>query len=630
VKSPMPLLQSVLDDMSTMCHTSTTRDLKTIARRVEHEGLSFLTITLPNFGKDLQKGLDQGYVDSNLFTGFQWKGGLPRFLSGFLCHVFDSGSGKLLSEPSVAHIQAIRQITLMFAKIELECTDARKSDAYRRFVECEQEVRNADARLDPDRTSRYHRISTLLWGDLLSAVDSLVFSSEGRTNRLGWLLPKHGPGATADRLRGNAKWRQSEWTDRLEQVFPSGEHLIPNFRYHSDLSELRFLEPGTERPVRVVDVPKTLETPRIIAIEPACMQYVQQSLLGAFRKVVDADDTASSLIGWSEQMLNQRLAQKGSRDGTLATIDLSEASDRVSNQHVRGLLRNHPHLNRAVDSCRSRKADVPGHGVIRLAKFASMGSALTFPLEAMVFATVIFVALERGLSRPLRRRDIKSFVGQVRVYGDDIIVPTDCVSLVVAELEAFGFRVNTNKSFWTGKFRESCGKEYYDGEDVSVVRMRSDIPSDRRNVREIVSSVSFRNQLYFAGLWKTARYLDDRLRRIIPFPVVLQSSPVLGRHSFLGYQTDRNCSSLHRPLVKGYVGKSDLPVSRLDGMEALLKCLVLAEHGRPSPSQELDPHEAGRLRRDLTSILPGAGDEHLERSGRPRVRGIKLGWHTPY
>jgi len=630
VKSPMPLLHCVLDDLGTHCHTSTVRDLKTITDRVEHEGLSFLTITLSDFGKDLEKGLDQGRIDSTLFTGFQRKGGLPRFLSGFLCRVFDSGSGMLLSEPSLAHIHALRQITLMFAKIEVPCTDARNSDAMRRYIECEQEVRNADARLDPDRTSRYNRIGTLLWADLLCGVDANASAPEGRTSQLGWFIPKHGPGATADRLRGNGKWRQREWTERLEQVFPSGEHLVTSFRHHAWLDGLRFLEPGAERPVRVISVPKTQRTPRIIAIEPACMQYMQQALLGAFRKAVDSDDTSRSFVGWSEQMFNQRLALEGSRNGTLATIDLSEASDRVSNQHVRSLLRNHRHLNDAVDSTRSRKADVPGHGVIRLAKFASMGSALTFPLEAMVFATIIFVALERKAQRPFRRKDIESFIGQVRVYGDDIIVPVDSVTAVIEELEAFGLRVNSNKSFWTGKFRESCGKEYYDGEDVSVVRMRTLLPSHRRDVREIVSTVSLRNQLYKAGLWKSARYLDELVGRIIPLPTVLESSPVLGRHSFLGYHPEKHCSTLHRPLVKGYVVKSDIPVSKLDDLDALLKCFVLAEHANPSEREEHDSIAAGKLRRDLTGLLPGTGDEHLERSGRPRVVDIKLGWHTPY
>lgn len=629
MKSPMPLLERVLDDLGTHCHTSTIRDLKTITDRVEHEGLSFLTITLSDFGKDLEKGLDQGRIDSTLFTGFQRRGGLPRFLSGFLCHVFDSRTGMLLSEPSLAHIHALRQITLMFAKIEIPCTDARSSDAMRRYIECEQEVRNADARLDPDRTSRYNRIGTLLWADLLCSVDANASAPEGRTSHLGWFIPKHGPGATADRLRGNGKWRQSEWTERLEQVFPSGEHLVTSFRHHSWLDGLRFLEPGAERPVRVISVPKTQRTPRIIAIEPACMQYMQQALLGAFRKAVDSDDTSRSFVGWSEQMFNQRLALEGSRNGTLATIDLSEASDRVSNQHVRSLLRNHRHLNDAVDSTRSRKADVPGHGVIRLAKFASMGSALTFPLEAMVFATIIFVALERKAQRPFRRKDIESFIGQVRVYGDDIIVPVDSVTAVIEELEAFGLRVNSNKSFWTGKFRESCGKEYYDGEDVSVVRMRTLLPSHRRDVREIVSTVSLRNQLYKAGLWKSARYLDELVGRIIPLPTVLESSPVLGRHSFLGYHPEKHCSTLHRPLVKGYVVKSDIPSSKLDGLDALLKCLVLAERANPSEWED-DSYTAGKLRRELIGILPEADDEHLERSGRPRVVDIKLGWHTPY
>jgi len=628
VKSPMPLLLSVLDDLGTMCHTSTIRDEQTLAERVEHEGLSFLTITLPQFGKDFEKSLDLGAVGSNQFAGFRRTGGLPRFLRGFLCHVFDSSTGKLLSEPSTVHIWAVRQLTLMFAKIDLMCTDARRDAAIGGYIECEQEVRDADARLDPDRIRRFNRVGTLLWAPLLSAVDELVFSVGGETRQLGRLIPKHGPGKTADRLRGNGKWRQREWTDRLEQVFPSGEHLVPNFRYHSHISELHFLEPGAERPVRVVTVPKTLKAPRIIAQEPACMQFVQQALLGALRRAVEADDFARQLIGWDEQMPNQRLAQEGSRNGTLATLDLSEASDRVSNQHVRNLLRNHSSLAGVVDASRSRKADVPGHGVIRLAKFASMGSALTFPLEAMVFATVIFMALERGLSSPLSQRTIRSYAGQVRVYGDDIIVPVDCVGAVIAELEAFGFRVNASKSFWSGSFRESCGKEYYAGEDVSIVRQRTVLPTSQRDVREIVSTVSFRNQLYFAGMWKTARHLDMLLERIIPLPVVLQTSPVLGRHSFLGYNAERDCSKLHRPLVKGFVARSVIPDSFLDGPDALLKCLSKAERGNPSEVLETDSKSAGKLRRALSWLLPESTEKHLERSGRPRVVGMTLGWHT--
>jgi hypothetical protein len=615
VKSLMPFLQCLLDDFSKLCCTSTSRDLKTITTRVEHEGLSFLTITLPNFCSDFQKSLDQGFVGDDQFAGFARTGGLPRFLSGFLRHVFDSESGVLLNEPSLLHVGAIRQITLAFGKINIPCSSARDAAAMRSYIECEQEVRRSDTRMaaSPDWVSRFRRVSTLLWGDVLSSVDRLVYDGGGAS-----ITPKHGPGSTADRLHGNAKWEQAEWTERLEQVFPHGIHLVSSWRYFQDLRHVRILEPGAERPVRVITVPKTLKTPRIIAIEPTCMQYMQQGLLAAIRKAVEADDIASGLIGWAEQEPNKLLARESSRDGTLATLDLSEASDRVSNQHVRELLAYHPHLREAVDASRSRKADVPGHGVLRLAKFASMGSALTFPLEAMVFATIIFMAIERELRTPLSRGAIRSYLGKVRVYGDDIIVPVDLVHSVIAELESFGLKVNASKSFWSGKFRESCGGDYYDGHDVSVVRVRSLLPTHRTDVPEIVSTLELRNHLYKSGLWGTARYLDEELGRLIPLPVVLETSPVLGRHSFLGYETQRDCPELFRPLVRGWTLQPRLPSSKLEGAGALLKCLVLLENRSESCDLvETSEHNAEKRGAHWIRSLPGSDDPHFAMT-RPR------------
>nr|QDH89759.1 MAG: RNA-dependent RNA polymerase [Leviviridae sp.] len=101
-----------------------------------------------------------------------------------------------------------------------------------------------------------------------------------------------------------------------------------------------------------------------------------------------------------------------------------------------------------------------------------MGSALCFPMEAMVFTTLIFLGIQRSLNKPLYPRDLKRYVGSVRVYGDDLIVPVDQVPSVVRTLEHFGARVGSDKSFWTGKFRESCGREYFNGHDVSITRVR--------------------------------------------------------------------------------------------------------------------------------------------------------------
>lgn len=616
------LVLEALRERGAWCGTSTAKDEELILRRVEHEGISFLTISLPAFGKDFEKSLDQGKVDRSLFQGFTWKGGLPRFMGGFLGLVFDRASGILIDDPSIEAIRAIRQITLMCGKVNIDCSQERIDAAIQQYVDVEQEVRRHDAARTPDMYSAFKRVGVLLWADIFSKIDRKVYE--------GKLIPRHGPGSTADRLLGNQKYDQSEWPQRLEPYFPSWEYLIPNERFVSNLDRVNFLEPRDERPVKVITVPKTLKTPRIIAMEPTAMQYAQQALKAEIYEEVERDDTLRSLVGFMDQEPNRFLAWKGSFSGNLATLDMSEASDRVFNQLVRTLLENHPHLSGAVDACRSRKADVRGHGIIRLAKFASMGSALCFPIEAMIFATIIFLGIQKDLGRPLTRRDIKSYRGQVRVFGDDIIVPVDHVQSVIQELEAFGLRVNLGKSFWTGKFRESCGKEYYDGEDVSIVRVRALLPTSRKDATELVSTVSLRNQLYKAGSWRTVHFLDSRIRKVIPFPIVSEDSPVLGRHSFLPFEPERTETgkSLQRPLVRGATVRTRLPRNAVDGESALLKYFLTRDR-----SEWIEPDDAERrtsvdylsLLRSIDS-LPAADKEHLERSGRPDSVSITIRW----
>jgi hypothetical protein len=384
---------------------------------------------------------------------------------------------------------------------------------------------------------------------------------------------------------------------------------------------LNVLEPGAEKPVRVISVPKTLKTPRIIAIEPAVMQYTQQSLSRSLLSAIREDSFLSFAIGTDNQDPNRDLARRGSLSGDLATLDLSEASDRVSNQHVLALFAGWPGLSRAIQATRSRKADVLGHGVLRLAKFASMGSALTFPIEAMVFLTVILLGIEQELSAPLAAKDIKSLRGRVRVFGDDLIVPRDNVLSVCDVLSTFGYKVNVDKSFWTGRFRESCGKEYYDGHDVSIVKVRRVLPTTQQDASEVIGAVEFRNQAYWSGLWKTAAFMDNHIRKVIKyFPNVAPTSSLLGRESALGYQFERLHPNTHSPLTKGYYVRSQPPRDHLEGEGALLKCL--ARRAIPDPYQRIwDPPDAIALTGDK---------EHLERTGRPKRVDIKLGTKSPF
>ena len=624
MKSPMLLWITLAEESASWCCTSATRDIKYAARRYEHEGLSFLTISLPAFGKDFQKSLDLGHVDRNLFTGFPWQAGLPRFLGGFLDLVFDRASGELKDSPSIDAISCIRQLSLMFQKILIPCTVAREKEAMDKWLLCEQEVRESDSEITPLMWHDFERIGLLLFGSCFSRVEKNLYDGE--------LVPKHGPGATADRLRGNAKFRHQTWPARLESLFPFGDYALPNLKYAEKYTGIDFLEPGAEIPVRVVSVPKTQKTPRIIAIEPTAMQYSQQAIKRSILDSIDKDKTLSVMLGFDDQTPNQRMARSGSLNGSLATLDLSEASDRVSNQHVRHLVKSFPYLRKGLDATRSRKADVNGR-VVRLAKYASMGSALCFPLEAMVFLTIVFMGIEQKLNSPLTTKIVKSLRGSVRIFGDDIIVPSDCARPVVEALESFGIRVNRDKSFWNGKFRESCGKEYYDGHDVGIVKFRREFPSSRENAAEVESLVSFRNQLYERGYWRTCDTLDTTIRKVIKYyPVVAPTSSVVGRHSFLGYSSEKTSKDTFSPLVKGWRMHSRSPKDPLDGPEALLKCLLRLEErygDKPVPVYGYERLPDRPFWAEASS-LPTVSDQHLERFGRPQSVTLKLGWYSPF
>ena len=624
--------QQVLRTSGTLCSVSAEQIAvyaDVARRRVRDEGDSFFTITLPKFCNDLERSLDLEQVTEDMWIGWAktqsiaHERKLPKFLGEFLSRIFDSADGRLLQEPDIDCIHAVRQVTLAFGKILRPCSDARVEKAVVSYLETEKEIRVFDAQVSSDSLEEFRKMSTFLFGNAFQKIDEDVY--------YGRIIPRHGPGATADRRRANGKFHQNEWTARLEEIFPMREFLIPSERFSDHLEAIPLLKPGAERPVRVVTVPKTLKTPRIIAIEPTCMQYVQQGLWARFLEYLESDSRQNNIrgmIGFADQTPNQQMAKRGSLDGSLATLDLSEASDRVSNQLVLALTKNFPNLSAGLQASRSRKADVRGHGVIRLAKFASMGSATCFPVEACVFLTCVMLGIQSAQGRPVTHKDLSGLRGSVRVYGDDIIVPKDYALAVYQTLETFGFKVNGNKSFWNGKFRESCGREYFAGVDVSVVRFRRDLPTERQHVPEILSLVSTRNQFYIAGNWEIARWIDGIIEPLLGgnYPSVHESSSIVGRVTRLfEYQIDKMCDHLHRPLVKGFKVRAKPPVSVLDGHAALLKCFLM------NSADEVGALEREHQLTDWSEYLaPIDVREHLKRAGRPRAVSMKLGYGQPF
>lgn len=529
---------------------------------------------------------------------------------GFTCLIFSADDGYLLPNPDIEAIRCLRQVCLMLKKINIECTPKRTQAAMDLYMQCEKDIRLSDqSYIGSALQTEFKKTAKVVFSTFFYDIEKVLYADK--------IKPRHSNGATADRLVGNDKYRQTEWPARLHSILPWDSALLPSPRWSAEDYPVTILEPGQERPVKVIPVPKTQKTPRLIAEEPTCMQYVQQGILAIIDQIGPTDRNYWSFCQNKHQEPNQQMALIGSREGTYATLDLSEASDRVSYQHVRDLLEFHPLLLEYVDACRSRKADVPGYGVVRLAKFASMGSSLCFPFEAMVFTTVALMGCARAKGTVCDRRFLQKMIGQVRVYGDDIIVPTDCAITVRDLLEAFGFKVNSSKSFWTGKFRESCGKEYYAGSDVTLVRLKTMFPEGRGDVNELVSTVSFHNRLFEAGWFDTAAYVKHELRNFKLSEIPIGASSVIGFYSYSPNYQVRWDKNLHKPLIKAHAKIDIIPKNGIDGHLALTKFFL--ERGELSQDPPL-----WWIPAEISKPLAKSAYSH---SGRPRSARIKTGWY---
>ena len=560
MKSLHLLLHNILADASILCGTTTTKDFKTILRRVEHEGLSFLTITLGEFSSDFEESLENEQVDSTHFRSFRkTKGGLiPCFLSGITSQVFDP-DGRLAKQPSIACISAIRQICRMFKKLQVPCSKERVAKALDGYVAIEKLMSEEG----PD-TSTFVKVSRLLWGNVLGPLEKEILE----------LIPNHGPGAVAEKLLPNQKYVWRQWHSRLEPYFPAESFCYANSQAWLDrVQDVDFLSLEQEPPVRVITVPKTLKAPRIIAIEPACMQYAQQALLQRLVAILETSKFTRGHLNFSDQTINASLALENSLTKRLATLDLSEASDRVHSSFVYAMLDSFDSLYHAIDACRSRTAKLPDGTLIHLRKFASMGSALCFPIESMVFFTILVESELRRLGLRLSVSNINRVVRDIYVYGDDLIIPTDGVPFATELLCAYGMKVNSAKSFSRGNFRESCGMDAYMGCEVTPSYLRHMLPGSKRDVSRIVSLVALSNQLYKKGYFNTCKGIEEHLARLrLRIPYVTETSACVGYiRDDKAPTVHRYNDKLHRPEVKGYVvvvrEKSDL----IDGHPALMK-----------------------------------------------------------
>lgn len=306
----------------------------------------------------------------------------------------------------------------------------------------------AEAACKEYNASFWSRMNDPAFSSVMYSIKDKVSNILGRLtqNKLHYFENKcrFGPGSTTSR---------SSLSTYADKLHPDNSHVSPDC-----LPYALFALPHmwrAERPEFVLTrsakgciVPKNAKASRCIEIQPDLNIYFQLGAGALLRRQL-----LWSGIDLSDQGRNRYLAYKGSVSNDLATIDLSSASDTISYSLVAFLLP--PDWRTLLEDLRTTHVTWP-EGEIQLEKWSAMGNGYTFELETLIFYAACLHAAEVT----------ESSLEDISVYGDDIIVPVSMLDEVKRVIHLCGFRVNPEKTFGEGLFRESCGHDYFDGLNV--------------------------------------------------------------------------------------------------------------------------------------------------------------------
>lgn len=429
--------------------------------------------------------------------------------------------------------------------------------ALEKFRSAEQQCTKANARLVDLGANSLITVST---ERLIMSARRKIQSLLGEYSVVEHLASmRFGPGATTSKTRKNRDVYYKIGDPTPECSF----NLLPFLFYLRSELPLWEFEAKIARGSKVVTVPKNAKTDRVICVEPDLNVTVQLGLGAMIRRRLRR---VGLLRVGDSQVPNQELAREGSLLGNLATIDLSAASDTISKELVRTLLPDD--WLKALELCRTPTAILNGVST-PLEKFSAMGNGNTFELETLIFWGLCSSVIE---AHP--RWDQR-----VLVYGDDIIVDNQAVSLISQVFEEVGFTMNPKKTFSDGPFRESCGKHYFRGVDVTpfYIRKRLTTPLDWCWMANTIKRFA-----------RMSYGLDSRWLK--PYQAAVAAIPRSFRMKIPeGYgdggivsDFDDACPSRAPHYQEGWVYRSAAPVNRfrdVRGPSRLAKSLFLLERG---------------------------------------------------
>lgn len=587
-------------------------DILRLERLGDDELMTFLMIDLVDTGKIVDKALSTGCIKSEMLPrtlGSVVSASSREFLSGLFDLVFSPANGDIIDDVDPNSIYFLRQVLYLSKKVKETCSDASLEKEIRDFSVIDRSLRRPDLSWSSccslgersprlSFTDRYQASLPLAeYFDecpraLLRALDDVCRLLFSQLPVFDWrgVHPSHGPGAVADAKSGADKYLFPTWPDKLERVFPHSYFA----RSREDLDITEPLSFGNqESPARLIAVPKTLKSPRMIASEPTSHQFIQHGLMKWMR--ANLPHSLKTCVSFLDQQPSRVACLRASASGSHATVDLSSASDRLSCWVVERVFQYNWDFLEALwasrtRTCHIRVRNAEGQSVgeeelLLLKKFAPMGSGVTFPVQSVVYAAAAIASVIYDSGRPLRsisRKLILKVAHQVRVFGDDIILPSNSVPTLVRLLEHLELRINVSKTHWQGHFRESCGMDAYAGVDVTPTYLSAFDPGTFGE--ELASWVTVGNNAHHAGLWNLASAMLAKIPRDVTklIPVMPWKSRIACLSNFTfspqspqGTKTRWN-KNLQRAEVLGLQLSSKRSVVRRDGYQNLLQYFVEA------------------------------------------------------
>jgi hypothetical protein len=542
------------------------RDYRYIERRVRNEGLSFLTVVLPSLGK---------WYDSIL------AGNMGPIPVGLTPHVIIDLDDREIVCPRFAHIymrilhsdtgshrekgtliRAFRSLFFLFYKLEVPFTPVQLETALEQWKQNEQELFEHNF---PD----YFDSDTILARDIISS----LFSHD--LDEFKTFTPAHGPGAVAGGEDNEEKWATAHYIPSLHSVYAWYDLYFP-YRSGGRISPHMFAEytkfwkksKRIEATSRLLFVPKDSRGPRTISCEPKELMFVQQ---GVSRNLMRGfSNRTHGRIMFIDQTQNGKLALESSSSQAYATVDLKDASDRVTTKLV-DLLFPEGSL-RYLHALRSTSTILPDGSLYKdHLKYAPMGSALCFPIESAIFwALAVVAAINAGASVPVARAN-------TYVYGDDIIIRPEYFDEFIKVFTKFALKVNIGKSYVSGPFRESCGVDAWEGIDVTPFKIKKDISRRSLDGPLALACCKYASTCFSYDFRKTGEYLHRLVSASYP-GIPVHDRP-LGCLSIVDELRPLNVTSMEhgysteacRVWIKGWVLSSALKPCDLDGLSRFLR-----------------------------------------------------------